>query len=70
MIKCEKGKGRVEGNLNECAAEWGVLAIALAEEMIRLGESVRDAKLALLDMLANSMGLLEKEMKEKESGNV
>ena len=70
MIKCEKGNGRIEGNLNECTAEWGILAFVLAEEMIRQGASVRNAKLALLDMLADSMELLEKEMKEKESGNV
>lgn len=70
MIECKKGNGRIEGNLSECVAEWGILAIALTEEMIRQGESVRDAKLALLRMLADSMELLDEEMKEKESGNV
>ena len=67
MIKCKKGKGRVKGPMRECVAEWGILAIALMEKMIRQGESVRDAKLTLLDMLVVSMELLEKEMKEKES---
>ena len=70
MIKCKKGNDRIKGTLDECVTEWGVLAIALAEEMIRQGESVTDAKFALLVMLGDSMALLEKEMKEKESGNV
>ena len=70
MIKCEKGNGRIEGNMNECIAEWGMLAIALAEEMIRQGENIGTAKRTLLAMLADSMELLEKEMKEQESGNV
>ena len=67
MIKCKKSNGRVKGTMRECVAEWGILAIALTEEMIRQGESVRDAKLTLVKMLATSMELLEKEMKEKES---
>lgn len=70
MIKCKKGHGRVKGSMRECVAEWGVLAIALMEEMIRQGKSLGDAKLILLGMLGDSMQLLEKEMKEKESGNV
>lgn len=60
MIKCEKDTGYIKGNLNECVVEWGVLAIVLMEEMIRLGQSVRDAKLTLLGMLGDSMDLLEK----------
>lgn len=67
MIKCEKGNGRIEGNLDECIAEWGVLAIVLMEERIKQGESVRGAKLELLRMLGDSMELLDEEMKEKES---
>lgn len=70
MIKCKKGNGHIEGNLTECVAEWGVLAIVLMEERIKQGESVRDAKLELLSMLGDSMELLDEEMQKKESGNV
>lgn len=70
MIECKNGNGRVEGSMRECVAEWGILAIALMKGMIRQGESVRDAKLTLIDMLTTSIELLDEEMKEKESGNV